>query len=61
LVGHIRLGEVCRACSMRAKKRNSYEILVRKPDSNRSLSAPKRRWVKGKVRPRIGHEGPEGK
>jgi hypothetical protein len=34
-----------RACSTNGEKRNSYRILVRKPDGKRPLGRPRRRWV----------------
>jgi hypothetical protein len=34
-----------RACSTNVEKRNPYRILVGKPEENRPLARPKRRWV----------------
>jgi hypothetical protein len=33
------------ACSTNGKKRNDYRILVRKPEGNKLLRRPRRRWV----------------
>jgi hypothetical protein len=33
------------ACSTNGEKRNAYRILVRKPEGNRPLGRPRRRWV----------------
>jgi hypothetical protein len=33
------------ACSTNGEKRNSYRILVGKPEGNRPLRIPRRRWV----------------
>jgi hypothetical protein len=37
--------EMGRACSANGKKRNSYRILVGKPEGKRSLGRPRRRWM----------------
>jgi hypothetical protein len=37
--------EKCRACSTNVEKRNSYMILVGKPERKRSLRRPRRRRV----------------
>jgi hypothetical protein len=34
-----------RTCSMNEEKRNSYRILVGKPERKRQLGRPRRRWV----------------
>jgi hypothetical protein len=34
-----------RACSTNGEKRNAYRLLVGKPEGNRSLGRPRRRWV----------------
>jgi hypothetical protein len=34
-----------RACIMNREKRNSYRILVRKPEGRRPLGSPRRKWV----------------
>jgi hypothetical protein len=34
-----------RACSTNGEKRNSYRILVGKPEGKRPLGRPRRRWV----------------
>jgi hypothetical protein len=34
-----------RACSKNGEKRNSYRILVGKPEGKRPLGRPRRRWV----------------
>jgi hypothetical protein len=34
-----------RACSTKGEKRNSYRILVGKPEGKRPLGRPRRRWV----------------
>jgi hypothetical protein len=34
-----------RACSTNAEKRNSYRKLVGKPEGERPLGTPRRRWV----------------
>jgi hypothetical protein len=34
-----------RACSTNGEKRNAYRILVGKPESERPLGRPRRRWV----------------
>jgi hypothetical protein len=31
-------------CSMHRENMNSYRVLVRKPDENRQLGTPRRRW-----------------
>jgi hypothetical protein len=33
------------ACSTNGEKRNPYRILVGKPEGNRPLGRPRRRWV----------------
>jgi hypothetical protein len=37
--------EIGGACSMNGKKRNSYRLLVEKPEGNKSLGRPRRRWL----------------
>jgi hypothetical protein len=34
-----------RACSTNGEKRNSYRIMVGKPEGKRPLGRPRRRWV----------------
>jgi hypothetical protein len=34
-----------RACSTNGERRNSYRILVGKPEGERPLGRPRRRWV----------------
>jgi hypothetical protein len=34
-----------RACSTNGERRNSYRILVKKPEGERPLGRPRRRWV----------------
>jgi hypothetical protein len=34
-----------RACSTNGEKRNAYRILVGKPEGNKPLGRPRRRWV----------------
>jgi hypothetical protein len=34
-----------RACSTNWEKRNTYRILVEKPEGMRPLGRPKRRWI----------------
>jgi hypothetical protein len=34
-----------RACSTNGENRNAYRILVGKPEENRPLGRPRRRWV----------------
>jgi hypothetical protein len=34
-----------RACSTNVEKRNAYMIMVEKPEGNRPLASPRRRWV----------------
>jgi hypothetical protein len=34
-----------RACSTNEEKRDAYRIFVRKPEGNRPLGRPRRRWV----------------
>jgi hypothetical protein len=34
-----------RACSTNGERRNSYRILVGKPEGKRPLGRPRRRWV----------------
>jgi hypothetical protein len=34
-----------RACSTNGEKRNSYRILVGKPEGKRPLGIPRRRWL----------------
>jgi hypothetical protein len=34
-----------RACGTNAEKRNAYRVLVGKPEGNRPLERPRRRWV----------------
>jgi hypothetical protein len=34
-----------RACTTNGEKRNSYSILVGKPEGKRTLGRPRRRWV----------------
>jgi hypothetical protein len=36
---------VSRACNTNRDKRNSYRILVGKPEGKRPLGRPRRRWV----------------
>jgi hypothetical protein len=36
---------MCRACSTNGEKRNAYRILVGKPQVNKPLGRPRRRWV----------------
>jgi hypothetical protein len=36
---------MCRACSTNGAKRNTYRILVGKPEGKRPLRRPRRRWV----------------
>jgi hypothetical protein len=37
--------EMGRACSTNGAKRNSYRILVGKPEGKRPLRSPRSRWV----------------
>jgi hypothetical protein len=37
--------DIFRACSTNGEKRNAYRILVGKPEGNRPLGRPRRRWV----------------
>jgi hypothetical protein len=37
--------EVSRACSMNVEKRNTCRILMGKPQENRPLGTPRRKWV----------------
>jgi hypothetical protein len=33
-----------RACGAHGEMRNAYKILIRKPEGNRLLGSPRRRW-----------------
>jgi hypothetical protein len=37
--------EIVRAYNTNGEKRNSYRILVEKPEEKRQLGSPRRRWV----------------
>jgi hypothetical protein len=36
---------MCRVCSTNGEKRNTYRILMGKPEGKRSLGRSRRRWV----------------
>jgi hypothetical protein len=38
-------------------KRNAYRLLVRKPEGNRPLGRPRRRWVDNNIRMDLREEG----
>jgi hypothetical protein len=40
----IKKDEMGRACSKNGEKRNTYRILVAKPEEKRPLGSPRRRW-----------------
>jgi hypothetical protein len=41
----VKENEMDKACSMNVEKRNVYRILVGKPEGQRALERPRRRWV----------------
>jgi hypothetical protein len=45
-----------RVCSTNGEKRNSYTFLVGKPEGNRPLEIPRRRWVDN-IRMDLGEVG----
>jgi hypothetical protein len=47
---------MCGPCSTNAEKRNAYRLLVRKPEGNRPLGRPRRRWVDN-IRMDLGEVG----
>jgi hypothetical protein len=47
------------ACSTNGEKRNAYRILVGKPEGNRPLGIPRRRWVDN-IKINLGELGLDG-
>jgi hypothetical protein len=45
MIRMIKEDEMGMACSTNGEKRNAYRILVGKPEGNRPLGRPRRRWV----------------
>jgi hypothetical protein len=45
------------ACSKNGGERNVYRLLVGKPEGRRPLGRPRRRWVDGSFRDRLGRCG----
>jgi hypothetical protein len=41
----VKKDETGRICSRNGRKRNAYRILMGKPEGNRPLGRPRRRWV----------------
>jgi hypothetical protein len=45
IIFQVKEDEMDRACSTNVEKRNTYRILVGKPEGKRPLGRPRRRWV----------------
>jgi hypothetical protein len=41
-------------CSTNGETRNTYRLLVEKPEGRRSLGRPRRRWVDNSIRMDLG-------